>query len=142
MSTAYHPQSDGQTKVVNRCIEAYMRSMTLATNSNWLKWLSLAEWWYYSNYHTSLKMTPFQVLYGYPPPIFISYVPKDCPIEAMEQLLTERELMIQQLKHSLVVAQNRMKQIADRNRTEREFKDSGPNEPSRLYFQSSNSARE
>ncbi|XP_076934442.1 uncharacterized protein LOC143600713 [Bidens hawaiensis] len=41
----------------------------------------------------------------------------------MDQLLTERELMIQQLKHSLVVAQNRMKQIADRNRTEREFKE-------------------
>ncbi|KAJ0704368.1 putative nucleotidyltransferase, Ribonuclease H [Helianthus annuus] len=121
MSTAYHPQSDGQTEVVNRCIESYLRSMTLSTNLPWIKWLTLAEWWYNTNYHSSIKTTPFQALYGYPPPIFVPYIPKDCAIEAVDQLCLEREQTIKQLRQALSVAQNQMKQVADGKRTEREF---------------------
>ncbi|GJZ09114.1 transposon ty3-G gag-pol polyprotein [Tanacetum coccineum] len=43
MSTAYHPQSDSQTKVVNRCLECYLRCMTGEQPKQWMKWLSLAE---------------------------------------------------------------------------------------------------
>ena len=42
-STAYHPQSDGQTEVVNRCIEGYLRCMTGDNPSQWCKWLALCE---------------------------------------------------------------------------------------------------
>uniref|UniRef100_A0A0A9CCM0 Uncharacterized protein n=1 Tax=Arundo donax TaxID=35708 RepID=A0A0A9CCM0_ARUDO len=34
----------------------------------WYTWLSLEEWWYNTTYHTLLKISPFQALYGYPPP--------------------------------------------------------------------------
>ncbi|KAL8140678.1 hypothetical protein V2J09_006699 [Rumex salicifolius] len=67
MSTVYHPQSDGQTEHVNKCLEAYLHAMTVAKPKQWLRWLSLEEWWYNTNYHTTLKMSPFQILYGYPP---------------------------------------------------------------------------
>ncbi|XP_039039589.1 uncharacterized protein LOC120177547 [Hibiscus syriacus] len=39
--------------------------------SLWAKWLSHAEWWYNTTYHTALKLTPFQALYGYAPPTMV-----------------------------------------------------------------------
>ncbi|KAL0309707.1 UNVERIFIED_CONTAM: Transposon Ty3-G Gag-Pol polyprotein [Sesamum radiatum] len=67
LSTAYHPQSDGQTERVNQCVENYLRCMCHLRPSQWHKWLSLAEYWYNTNFHTGLKLTPFQALYGYVP---------------------------------------------------------------------------
>ena len=59
MSSAYHPQTDGQTKVINKCLEAYLRCFVTDKQNHWSQWLHLAEWWYNSTYHTSAKMTPF-----------------------------------------------------------------------------------
>ena len=65
LSSTYHPQS--QSECVNQRVETYLRCMTNDRSQKWKSWLSLAEWWYNTNYHTSLKMTPFEVLYGYQP---------------------------------------------------------------------------
>lgn len=67
-STAYHPQTDGQTERVNQCLESYLRNMTFQEPRNWYSWLPLAEWWYNTTYHTAIQMTPFKALYGYTPP--------------------------------------------------------------------------
>ena len=120
-SIAYHPQTDGQTKVVNRCIENYLRCMASDQPSQWSHWLSLAEFWYNTTYHSTIKVTPFEALYGYPPPIHIPYFPKDFNIEAVDQLLTEREGWLTLLKHLLAKAQNRMKAQAHKKRTYQEF---------------------
>jgi hypothetical protein len=45
-SSAYHPQSDGQTEHVNQCLENYLRSMAFQEPKKWMSWLSLAEFWY------------------------------------------------------------------------------------------------
>ncbi|KAD4585289.1 hypothetical protein E3N88_22890 [Mikania micrantha] len=120
-STTYHPQSDGQTEVLNRCLETYLRCMCMQTPNQWFKWLSLVEWWYNTTYHSSIKMSPFQALYGYPPPIHISYIPMDTYVAAVETLYRDREVMIQTLKENLMMARNRMKQYAYMNRSERNF---------------------
>ncbi|RVW97424.1 Transposon Ty3-G Gag-Pol polyprotein [Vitis vinifera] len=115
LSTAYHPQTDGQTEVVNRCIETYLRCMAGDNPSQWANWISLAEFWYNTSYHSSLKMSPFEALYGYAPPLQIPYFPKDSNVEAVDRVLNERESWLQLLKHHLSKAQQRMKIQADKN---------------------------
>jgi len=68
MSIAYHPQIDGQTEVINGSLEQYLQAFTSEKPHRWAKWLPLAKFYFNSNFHTSLKMTPFEVLYGFPTP--------------------------------------------------------------------------
>lgn len=64
MSSAYHPQSDGQTERVNQCTETFLRCFANAAPSKWFDWLHLAEFWYNTTWHSALKQSPFYVLYG------------------------------------------------------------------------------
>jgi len=68
MNSAYHPQTDGQTEVVNKCLEAYLRCYATEKQNRWVQWLHLVEWWSNSTYHMSAKMMSFQALYEYEPP--------------------------------------------------------------------------
>jgi hypothetical protein len=63
-SSAYHPQTDGQTERVNQILEDMLRACVLQYDKNWDKCLSLAEFSYNNSYQASIKMTPFDVLYG------------------------------------------------------------------------------
>lgn len=81
---AYRSQSDGQTEVINRCLETYRRCMTGESPKKWLSWLPLTEYWYNTNFHSSLQTTPFQALYGYPPPLQGTYVPGDSSLPVVD----------------------------------------------------------
>jgi hypothetical protein len=87
----------------------------------WIYWLSLAEWWYNSSYHTSLNMTPFQALYGFPPPQVAEVVTPDCPDLTPQEQARNRQVASQVIKDTLIKAQARIKQQADKNRTDRIF---------------------
>jgi transposase InsO family protein len=64
-SSAYHPQTDGQTERVNQILEDMLRACVLQYDKNWDKCLTLAEFSYNNSYQTSLKMAPFEALYGH-----------------------------------------------------------------------------
>lgn len=93
LSSSYHPQTDGQTKRLNQCLENYLRCMASSTPKQWCKWLPLAEYWYNTNYHTSLKATPFQALYGYPPPHHSLGSYLDTPNSEVADFLEERQVL-------------------------------------------------
>jgi hypothetical protein len=63
-STAYHPQIDGQTKRVNAVLEDMLRACVLSSKGSWESWLPLAEFAYNNSYQESIKMAPFEALYG------------------------------------------------------------------------------
>lgn len=120
-SSAYHPQSDGQTESLNKCLETYLRCYAGAKPKDWSLWLPMAEWWYNTNHHSSTRLTPFEAVYGYSPPSLLSYVPGTSANLAVDTQLIDRNTLIGILKEHLQQAQNRMKLQADKNRTEREF---------------------
>jgi hypothetical protein len=121
MSSAYHPQSDGQTEMVNQSVEAYLRCFTQSCPAKWSQWLSLAEFWYNTNFHSALGKSPFEVLYGHPPSHFGIEGDEHCVIPDLEEWLKERKTMNLLLQQQLLRAQQRMKLQADKHRTERSF---------------------
>jgi len=66
MSTAFHPQTDGQSEVVNKVIAMYLRCVTGDRPRAWVDWLAWAEYCYNTSFHTALRATPFEVVYGRP----------------------------------------------------------------------------
>jgi hypothetical protein len=63
-SSAYHPQTDGQTERVNQFLEDMLRACALKDSKSWDKCLPYAEFSYNNSYQKSPKMSPFEVLYG------------------------------------------------------------------------------
>ncbi|KAL5745670.1 hypothetical protein ACOSP7_026816 [Xanthoceras sorbifolium] len=120
-SSAYHPQSDGQTEVVNRSLENYLRCFTGNQPSTWTKWLPWAERWYNTTYQSAIKMTHFEAVYGRVPPRLDTYMPGTTSVHSVDLALRERDVILKILKDNLQAAQSRMKQFADKHRSEREF---------------------
>jgi hypothetical protein len=63
-STAYHPQTDGQTERTNRTLEEILRSYLSPTQTDWDNWLPSAEIAYNNTYHSSTQQTPHELVYN------------------------------------------------------------------------------
>jgi len=122
MSTAYHPQSDGQTERVNQCLETFLRCFVHACPRQWHQWLDLAEFWYNTSLYSALGRSPFEVLYGYSPTQFGLQAADDAPVTDITSWLNDRELMSTVIHQHLLRAKQRMKKYADEKRSERQFK--------------------
>ncbi|KAH9650018.1 hypothetical protein KPL70_026202 [Citrus sinensis] len=120
-STAYHPQSDGQTEVVNRCLETYLRCFASGKPRSWARWLAWAEYWYNTSFHSSTRCTPFRALYGRDPPPLIRYEQGAASVSLVEQLMEDRDAILDDLRMQLLRAQQRMKLQADQKRHHVEF---------------------
>ncbi|GJR93541.1 ty3-gypsy retrotransposon protein [Tanacetum coccineum] len=84
--------------------------------------LQWAEYSYNTSFHSSIRMTPYQAVYGRVPPAIVPYPIGSSKVTAVEELLVERDALLRQLKQNLLVAKHRMEMQANRNRRDVEFK--------------------
>jgi hypothetical protein len=124
LSTAYHPQTDGQTERVNRVMEDTLRHFISPTQDDWDKLLPLVEFAINNSKHESTKETPFFLNFGIHPssPINIQ-LPKPGSTKYLTKvpsvLRTVRNVQdsIKKAKQCLEAAQQRQKAYADKRRT-------------------------
>ncbi|PIL29421.1 hypothetical protein GSI_09473 [Ganoderma sinense ZZ0214-1] len=93
MSTAYHPQTDGQSERWNQEIEAYLRMYCSRRRDDWVKWLPIAEFAFNSHVHSATGYSPFYLMYGFEPQFHIPMLSTAVPSadERREELQRMKE---------------------------------------------------
>ncbi|GKA19368.1 retrotransposable element Tf2, partial [Tanacetum coccineum] len=95
--------------------------MTREQPKGWSRWIALAELWYNSNFHSSINTTPFEILYGQPPPLHVPYLRGESEVKVVDRTLKAREEAINIFQFHLKRSQNKMKQQVEKNKSERSF---------------------
>jgi hypothetical protein len=70
MSTAYHPQTDGETEQVNQELETYFQLYCLQNLERWANLIPVLEFMHNNQTHKTMKQTPFYLMGGYEPKPF------------------------------------------------------------------------
>ncbi|MBW0504255.1 hypothetical protein O181_043970 [Austropuccinia psidii MF-1] len=79
LSTAFHPETDGQTERLNQIVEKYLWLYVSYHQDDWHTWLSLAEFAYNNSEHSSTKQSPFFTIYGTNPSFDSIHISQDTP---------------------------------------------------------------
>jgi Integrase zinc binding domain/Chromo (CHRromatin Organisation MOdifier) domain/Integrase core domain len=118
MSTAFHPQSDGQSEAINKVLEQYLRIHCNYQQDDWEFHLPLAEVAYNNSVSTSTKMTPWYANKGYHPRTASTFEPSSTKVKgtAQEALDVSENLkkIQEELKENLVKAQEDYKHFYDK----------------------------
>ena len=121
LSSAFHPQTDGQSEVTIRIIVMYLCCLAGDRPQSWLQWLPWAEYCFNTSYQSSLKATPFQVVYGREPPTLLAYQPGSARVAAVDRQLKDRDDFLADIRDRLQQAQDAMKVTQDRSRRDVEY---------------------
>lgn len=114
-STTHHPQSDGQTDVLNKILEMHLRCFVNEKPRKWAAWLPCAEYNYNTLVHSATNYSPFKALYERDPLPLIKGVVTTTGVSSIEEQLIERDAMLDELRFNLLRAQNRMKVPKEKN---------------------------
>jgi hypothetical protein len=120
-SSAYHPQTDGQTERINQILEDMLRACALKYGKSWDKSLPYAEFSYNNSYQASIKMAPCEALYGRQcrTPLFWSQTGESQVFGP--DVLKDAEKQVQMVRERLKVAQTRQKSYADKRMRDLSF---------------------
>ena len=126
LSTAYHPETDGQTERANAFLEQYLRVYVSYLQDDWDKWLPLAEFALNNALNESTGMTPFFANYGYHPRIgFEPVLPSRHPAARdSEGFVTKMKAIYEYLRSEIYLSQARYEEQANKKRT-----------PARKYYE-------
>ena len=125
LSSAFRPQTDGQTERTNRFIQDYLRGSINSFQNDWDDFINIAEFAYNSRFHSSIGMSPFEADIGYNPytPIDVKRDKEFKSLKTSEQeFLLRQEANLKIAQDCMAQAQETMKYYYDRNRKEQHFK--------------------
>lgn len=115
LSTAYHPQTDGQSERTNQDVEQALRTVVNYHQDDWVDWLPVIEFALNNRYKRALKTTPFYANYGYHPQI--GSLPRiDTPIVSVENFVSHLQQVQKDTEKALVQAAEDMKRFYDKHR--------------------------
>ncbi|GJZ06960.1 putative reverse transcriptase domain-containing protein, partial [Tanacetum coccineum] len=109
MSTAYHPETNGQSERTIQTLEDMLRACVIDFGKGWVKHLPLAEFSYNNSYHAGIKAAPYEALYGQKCRSLV------CWAEVGEAQLTGPEL-IQETTEKIILIKHRMQSAQDRQK--------------------------
>jgi hypothetical protein len=115
-STAFHPQTGGQTERVNQILEDMLRAYVLAYGTKWEDCLPFAEFSYNNSYQASLQMAPFEALYGRKCRTPLNWSKTRESQVFGPDIIREAEEQVQLIRNRLKAAQTRQKSYADSKR--------------------------
>jgi transposase InsO family protein len=124
LSTAFHPQTDGQTEILNRIVETYLRAFTNLEQIDWAKLLPTAAFAYNNSLNHTLRMSPFRAMYGYDPEFYVD-VADDVPegeIPAAKDRIKKLHELRRTLRDQFIKAQQRQIKYYNQRHTPIEFK--------------------
>ena len=113
ISSAYHPQTDGQTERMNKTLEQIIRAYCYERHDLWAEYLDAAEFAMNLHKSASTQFSPFEVVYGFNPETFASLA-ADTPRGDTYDLLAERENIAKQVEINLREAKIFQKHYADK----------------------------
>jgi hypothetical protein len=115
-SSTYHPQTSGQTERVNQILEDMLRACVLQFPQKWDECLPLAEFSYNNSYQESIKMAPFEALYGRRCRTPLNWSEPGERYFFRPKMVKETEEKVQRIIHHLKKAQAHQKSYADKQR--------------------------
>jgi hypothetical protein len=113
-SSAYHPQTSGQTERVNQILEDMLRACVLDFSQKWDECLPLAEFSYNNSYQESIRMAPFEALYGRRCRTPLNWSEPGERYFFKPDMVKETEEKVQKIIHNMKKAQARQKSYADK----------------------------
>lgn len=123
ISTAYHPQTDGQTERTNQTMESMLRHYINWNETEWHKQLSLVEFAYNNSVQASTGYTPFYLMYGDNPVSPIDLIIPNSTYTPVNKIITNLQSELQQAKDNIRIATDKYTQHANQSRLDVTFKE-------------------
>ena len=116
LSTADHPQTDGQTERVNQVLEDMLRAYVSKRQSSWEDYLPILEFAYNSAKHVTTGFSPFMLMYGFQPRAPVTVGLANEKIHEVKNFLQDHMDMLRVARRNVQQAQDRYKKFADKRR--------------------------
>lgn len=113
LSTAFHPQTDGETERVNQEVEQYLRAFCNHEQDDWARWLPIAEYVHNSRQHSATGKTLFELIMGYTPSSFET-VGRHTSVEAVNDRMATMIKVRDEAKASMAIARDLARRRGDR----------------------------